>query len=103
MAIDQLTARTRRRLRPRHRSHPAAERAHAGAAAAAAVREHARACPARRSASYDDAGPAWAWKTLTVGEHVGTHFDAPIHWITGRDGEDVASVAAGEAGRSRWR
>ena len=42
---------------------------------------------------YDDAGPAWAWTTLTVGEHVGTHFDAPMHWITGRDGEDVASVA----------
>ena len=43
---------------------------------------------------YDDAGPAWAWKTLTVGEHVGTHFDAPIHWVTGRDGEDVASAPA---------
>src|ERR687889_1505051 len=42
---------------------------------------------------YDDRGPAWAWTTLTLGEHVGTHFDAPIHWITGRDGEDVASVA----------
>jgi kynurenine formamidase len=41
---------------------------------------------------YDDLGPAWAWYTLTVGEHVGTHFDAPIHWITGQDGEDVASV-----------
>jgi kynurenine formamidase len=41
---------------------------------------------------YDDAGPAWAWSTLTVGEHVGTHFDAPIHWITGREGEDVASA-----------
>jgi kynurenine formamidase len=41
---------------------------------------------------YDDLGPAWAWSTLTVGEHVGTHFDAPIHWITGRDGEDVASA-----------
>src|SRR5690242_11844935 len=41
---------------------------------------------------YDDRGPAWAWYTLTVGEHVGTHFDAPIHWVTGRDGEDVASV-----------
>jgi kynurenine formamidase len=41
---------------------------------------------------YDDRGPAWAWDTLTIGEHVGTHFDAPIHWITGRDGEDVASV-----------
>ncbi len=44
---------------------------------------------------FDDLGPAWAWSTLTVGEHVGTHFDAPIHWITGRDGEDVASVAPG--------
>jgi kynurenine formamidase len=42
---------------------------------------------------YDDRGPAWAWTTLTLGEHVGTHFDAPIHWITGQDGEDVASVA----------
>jgi kynurenine formamidase len=43
---------------------------------------------------YDDRGPAWAWSWLEIGEHVGTHFDAPIHWITGRDGEDVASVAA---------
>jgi len=42
---------------------------------------------------YDERGPAWAWTTLTIGEHVGTHFDAPIHWITGRDGEDVAGVA----------
>jgi kynurenine formamidase len=42
---------------------------------------------------YDDLGPAWAWSVLTVGEHVGTHFDAPIHWITGRDGEDVASAS----------
>jgi kynurenine formamidase len=42
---------------------------------------------------FDDAGPAWAWTVLELGEHTGTHFDAPIHWITGRDGEDVASVA----------
>ena len=49
---------------------------------------------------YDDAGPAWAWKTLTVGEHVGTHFDAPIHWITGRDGEDVASAPRVQARRA---
>jgi kynurenine formamidase len=49
----------------------------------------------RRAISrYDDAGPAWAWDTLEIGEHVGTHFDAPIHWISGRDGEDVASVPA---------
>ena len=33
--------------------------------------------------SYNDAGPAWAWYTLTIGEHVGTHLDAPIHWVTG--------------------
>jgi kynurenine formamidase len=41
---------------------------------------------------YDDRGPAWAWYWLEIGEHVGTHFDAPIHWVTGREGEDVASV-----------
>jgi kynurenine formamidase len=41
---------------------------------------------------YDDRGPAWAWYTLTIGEHVGTHLDAPIHWVTGQDGADVASV-----------
>jgi kynurenine formamidase len=41
---------------------------------------------------YDDRGPAWAWDVLEIGEHVGTHFDAPIHWITGREGEDVASA-----------
>ena len=41
---------------------------------------------------YDDRGPAWAWYTLTIGEHVGTHLDAPIHWVTGKDGDDVASI-----------
>jgi kynurenine formamidase len=41
---------------------------------------------------YDDRGPAWAWSWLEIGEHVGTHFDAPIHWITGRNGQDLASV-----------
>ncbi len=34
---------------------------------------------------YDDAGPAWYWNTIHMGEHTGTHFDAPVHWITGRD------------------
>jgi kynurenine formamidase len=46
----------------------------------------------REISRFDDRGPAWAWDVLEIGEHVGTHFDAPIHWITGRDGEDVASV-----------
>lgn len=36
---------------------------------------------------YDERGPAWAWYWYEVGEHVGTHFDAPSHWITGRDRE----------------
>ena len=34
---------------------------------------------------YDEKGPAWYWNTLHLGEHTGTHFDAPIHWITGKD------------------
>jgi kynurenine formamidase len=34
---------------------------------------------------YDAAGPAWYWNTLTLGEHTGTHFDAPVHWVTGKD------------------
>jgi kynurenine formamidase len=34
---------------------------------------------------YDQAGPAWYWNTLTLGEHTGTHFDAPVHWVTGKD------------------
>ncbi|WP_116948590.1 cyclase family protein [Jiangella endophytica] len=41
---------------------------------------------------YDDRGPAWYWNNITTGEHTGTHFDAPVHWVTGRDGEDVAQV-----------
>lgn len=49
----------------------------------------------RRALSrYDDAGPAWAWDVLELGEHTGTHFDAPVHWVSGRDGEDVGSVPA---------
>jgi kynurenine formamidase len=41
---------------------------------------------------YDDRGPAWYWNDITTGEHTGTHFDAPVHWVTGRDGEDVSQV-----------
>ncbi len=49
----------------------------------------------RRTLSrYDDDGPAWAWDVLELGEHTGTHLDAPIHWVTGRDGDDVGSIPA---------
>src|SRR3546814_21029424 len=34
---------------------------------------------------YDERGVAWYWNNFTVGEHTGTHFDAPVHWVTGRD------------------
>ncbi|MCB1406894.1 MAG: cyclase family protein, partial [Rhodobacteraceae bacterium] len=34
---------------------------------------------------YDADGPFFAWNWLVLGEHTGTHFDAPHHWITGRD------------------
>ena len=47
---------------------------------------------------YDDGGPAWYWNTIRLGEHTGTHFDAPVHWITGRDlpdnSTDTIPVAA---------
>ena len=42
---------------------------------------------------YDERGPAWYWNWFEGGDHVGTHLDAPNHWVTGRDREDVASVA----------
>ncbi len=34
---------------------------------------------------YDARGPAWYWNNFSVGEHTGTHFDAPIHWVSGKD------------------
>ena len=37
---------------------------------------------------YGDRGPFWAWNWLKLGEHSGTHFDAPHHWITGKDYPD---------------
>jgi kynurenine formamidase len=42
--------------------------------------------------NFDERGPAWYWNNITTGEHVGTHFDAPVHWISGRDGHDVSKV-----------
>jgi kynurenine formamidase len=35
--------------------------------------------------NFDADGPAWAWYALHMGEHCGTHFDSPNHWITGRE------------------
>ena len=40
---------------------------------------------------YDSDGPYWAWNWLELGEHTGTHFDAPRHWISGKDYPDGAT------------
>ena len=49
--------------------------------------EFGQAAPVRiqQISRYDAAGPAWYWNTVHMGEHTGTHFDAPVHWITGKD------------------
>ncbi len=44
---------------------------------------------------YDDRGPAWYWNNIHTGEHTGTHLDAPNHWITGRDLDDVSQIPPG--------
>ncbi len=43
-------------------------------------------------AHFNDEGPFWSHNNIATGEHIGTHLDAPIHWISGRDGKDVASI-----------
>ena len=34
---------------------------------------------------HDERGPLWYWNAFATGEHTGTHFDAPVHWVTGKD------------------
>jgi kynurenine formamidase len=40
---------------------------------------------------YDERGPFWYWNNIRTGEHTGTHFDAPVHWISGKDHPDNAT------------
>lgn len=42
--------------------------------------------------AYDEPGPFWRHANIHTGEHIGTHLDAPIHWISGRDSHDVADI-----------
>jgi kynurenine formamidase len=41
-----------------------------------------------RISQYDEQGPGWYWNNFSCGEHTGTHFDAPVHWVTGKDHPD---------------
>ena len=49
--------------------------------------EFGQASPVRiqQISRYDDSGPGWYWNNITLSEHTGTHFDAPIHWHSGKD------------------
>ena len=42
--------------------------------------------------AYNQPGPYWKHHNIHTGEHIGTHLDAPVHWITGRSGKDVAGI-----------
>jgi kynurenine formamidase len=46
----------------------------------------------REISHYDDRGPGWYWNNISTGEHTGTHLDAPIHWVTGKDRADVSQI-----------
>src|ERR687892_1647563 len=41
---------------------------------------------------YADRGPGWDWNSFEGGEHVGTRLDAPVHWVTGKDSDDVSQI-----------
>lgn len=46
---------------------------------------------------YDERGPAWYWNNISMNEHTGTHFDAPVHWVSGKDfpNNTVDTIPAG--------
>ncbi len=39
----------------------------------------------RELSRYDERGPFWYWNAFETGEHTGTHFDAPVHWLSGKN------------------
>ena len=45
---------------------------------------------------YDNKGPAWYGRLLHLGEHTGTHFDAPNHW-----GTDDQQLKGGDAFKAK--
>ncbi|GAA3436931.1 cyclase family protein [Kutzneria kofuensis] len=41
---------------------------------------------------FDAAGPTVYWNNIRLSEHTGTHFDAPSHWLSGKNTQDVSQV-----------
>ena len=81
--------RTRLRRHPRHRPDPDPD---TGFPTIALPPEFGQCAPFRLEeiSRYDERGPAWYWNNSHCGEHTGTHFDAPIHWVSGKDLPDNA-------------
>lgn len=46
----------------------------------------------KQLSKYDEYGPDFYWNDFVAGEHCGTHLDAPIHWITGKDHDGVDTM-----------
>lgn len=42
--------------------------------------------------AYNEPGPFWKHHNIHTGEHIGTHIDAPVHWISGKGGHDVSTI-----------
>jgi len=56
--------------------------------------DHGQAWPFKREriSRFDERGRQAYWNNLRMSEHTGTHFDAPAHWVSGRDLDDVSRV-----------
>lgn len=46
----------------------------------------------KRLSKYDETGPVCYWNDLTLGEHCGTHFDAPNHWFSGKENDSIDAI-----------
>ena len=46
----------------------------------------------KRLSKYDETGPVCYWNDLTLGEHCGTHFDAPNHWVSGKENDSIDEI-----------
>jgi kynurenine formamidase len=58
--------------------------------------DHAQPWPFSRDliSEYDAGGADVYWNNIRLSEHTGTHFDAPVHWRSGKDLADVSQVPA---------
>ncbi|WP_042348006.1 cyclase family protein [Bacillus massiliigorillae] len=46
----------------------------------------------KQLSKYNETGPTFYWNDFVAGEHCGTHFDAPVHWISGKGLDSVDTI-----------